>query len=164
MWVHGSLSDYYEGQRSLPPAGGVLDGEGVYALASSPVPTHEVDGVAPMPGRDVLSRRRPCYWVTGVVSSLTRPVDWARQSGTQEFLLVAGNARLVTRVTLTRRRPLTAGDRCTLPCFFELVASHDWAAFDLPEDWAGRWRIESIIDSGASRGWDYILDLEATGS
>ena len=161
VWVHGSNADYDEGQRALPPPGEVLDDEGVYALASSRVATLDVDGVVAVPGRDVLRRDRGCYWVTGVVSSPIRPMGSTRTSVTQEFLLVAGNARLVARTTLKRRDRLGVGERCTVECIFELVASHDWSAFDLPGEWAGDWRVQQVIQPGTSPGWDLVLDLAA---
>ena len=158
MWVHGSYVDYDEHTRALPPAGEVLADEGVYALASSAVATRDADGVVPVPGRDPLRRDRGSSWLTGVVSSEVRPMGSAT---TQEFLLVAGDARFVARASLKGREPLRPGERCTLECIFELVASHDWSAFDLPGEWAGDWRIQQVVRAGTSSGWDFVLDLAA---
>jgi hypothetical protein len=159
VWVHGSDSDYYERLRELPPPGGVLEDEGVYAIGSSRAPTRDEDGVVPIPGQDLLLRDRRCYWVTGVVGSQPRPMGSA---STQEFLLVAGSARFVARMTLKPEDRVGLGERVTVECMFELVASHDWSAFDLGEDWGCDWRIEQIIRPGSSPGWDFIVDLAAT--
>jgi hypothetical protein len=154
-----SYGDYYEGLRALPSPGEMMEDEGVYALGSYSAATREVDGVVPIPGRNLLRYDRVCYYVTGVVSSAIRDSGMGRS--TQEFLLVAGDARLVARASLGRSNGPSVGHRITLKCLFEFVATYDWSAFDLPGEWTGDWRVEQVIHRAHSPGRDYVVDLAA---
>jgi hypothetical protein len=167
VWVHVVDGEFHEGQRALPSPGDLLAEEGVYALSSARVATEDIDGVVPIPGLDPLSPTRACYWVTGVVSDVIRPLgsdqpcgSRATAAGTwvaQEFLLVAGAARLVARTSLRRRDLLRVGERCTLVCRFEFVAGYDWSVFDLPEEWAGDWRVQQVVDGRRRQDWAFDL-------
>ncbi len=123
--------------------------------------TRDVDGVVPIPGRDLLRHGRECYWVTGTVAGPVRELSADRTSVFQEFLLVAGDARLICRTTRRRRDRLDLGDRFTLACFFEFVSGSDWSVFDLPDHWDADWRLQQISPpEGRSAFVDLVLDLE----
>lgn len=164
VWVHVCGSYVYDCHVQLPPPGGVLRDEGVYASGIEILPTLDVDGVVPIPGRDPLERGRMCYWLTGTVGRYAEDGDDGEGSADGCFLITStGGMRLLGQLTHRFRATVQPGSRVTLECSLSLVAGYDWSLFNLPEEWSWNWRVLATRElKGRFNMSDYALDIEPT--
>jgi hypothetical protein len=162
VWVHVYGSDVNDGQNHLPPPGSIMRDEGVYARGVKTLPTLDLDGLIPIPGRDPLEQGRMCYWLTGTVGRYAQDLDHDEDAGGDCFLITStGGMRFLGQLTHRLRATVQPGQRVTLECCLFLVAGSDWTVFDLPEEWSWNWRLLEIreLDSRSSIT-DYVIDIE----
>jgi hypothetical protein len=162
VWVHVYGSDLYDNQNYLPPPGGVMLDEGVYAMGVTSLPTLDLDGLIPIPGRDPLEQGRKCYWLTGTVGPFTQSADQGPDAVGDCFLITStGGMRFLSHLTHRLRATLQPGQRITLECCLSLVAGSDWTVFSLPEEWSWNWRLLDIrrLDDRSFMS-DCVIDIE----
>ena len=153
----------------------MLEDAVVYARCRNVLPPRSVDGVVPIPGRDLSPGGPAGYWLTGTVTSESLEIDELRSSwpswwpgkqgawGSYRFPISVGEMRFVASLQARRRDfVVQPGSRVTVECSFAQLAGWEEEMDHLPEGWGSDWKVLQTVElpDPACAYRAYLVEME----